>query len=456
MKAKHLLYPLISLLFISCGEDRTHEYEEITAANQWIEKTMREKYYWYEDMPKVEDLNFFLDSVSFFNKLLSDKDGKPAMGYHYSYMESTAPALSRAIYQPENSYGFDFELFVEKVNTTSVYYARVLYVDKDSPASEGGLKRGDWIMSVGDAYIDKDNYTKLYNGGAVKFAIGKFNLTSQAIERIKDIDIPASRAVEDNPVYYDNTYTVEGKKVGYLVYNHFTDGRGNKDKTYDNELLALSQEFKSENVSEFVLDLRYNPGGLLTSAMLLSAILAPEEALDKTFGYMRYNNKWSPREEEFMLEKEKLNGGANLNLKRLYVLTTSSSASASELLIYCLSPYMEVITIGETTEGKNVGSISYTNEEVQLILHPIVGQIYNVDGDSDYADGIEPDYECRTNTIHTYYPFGDWEHDIFLNTAFALIAGREVTRAEYQSRGPVFTPVHNSLSEKAVPGVVIR
>ena len=76
---------------------------------------------------------------------------------------------------------------------------------------------------------------------------------------VRTIDIEASRAVEDNPLFYHNVYTRGDKKIGYLVYNHFTSGpNGYSDRTYDEEMKKIFAGFQAQGVNEFVLDLRYN------------------------------------------------------------------------------------------------------------------------------------------------------------------------------------------------------
>lgn len=94
---------------------------------------------------------------------------------------------------------------------------------------------------------------------------------------VRTIDIEASRAVEDNPLFYHNVYTRGDKKIGYLVYNHFTSGpNGYSDRTYDEEMKKIFAGFQAQGVNEFVLDLRYNGGGYENSANMLAGLLIPE------------------------------------------------------------------------------------------------------------------------------------------------------------------------------------
>jgi C-terminal processing protease CtpA/Prc len=223
----------------------------------------------------------------------------------------------------------------------------------------------------------------------------------------------------------------------------------------------VSLEFKNKGVNEFILDLRYNNGGLLSSAELLCAILAPESALGKIIGYMEYNDKYSPQIYTITLNAGILRGGVNLNLSTLYVLTSEASASASEFIINCLSPYMKIVLIGTQTEGKNVGSISYKNDEFNWELHPIVCKIYNSENKSDYANGFTPHYEINENSdvsINSFLAFGNPD-ELLLNKALQLISGGT------DEVGEIFTsrsltdesmPVYCSLDRKATSGVIIQ
>lgn len=142
--------------------------------------------------------------------------------------------------------------------------------------------------------------------------------------------------------------------------------------------------FRTQQVNEFILDLRYNNGGLLSCAELLCTMLAPSSALGQELGYLEFNNRFNPQIVPFTLNSGLIGNGANLNLNTLYVLTSSQTASASEMVINCLAPYMDVVIIGGTTVGKNVGSRNFSSPELMITMNPIVCKIYNSEGKSDY------------------------------------------------------------------------
>ncbi|KAA6310940.1 hypothetical protein EZS27_037843, partial [termite gut metagenome] len=358
----------------------------------------------------------------FFNSLLSNEDGKQRNGKHYYYStlkDLSKTANTRGLQQTDHSYGFDFALykFGNTVSTAATYAALVLYVVPNSPAERAGLERGAWILNVNGKTITEANYNMLYGGEAAELGIGIWfenEISSLGVRSIEE-----ACEIEDNPVYYYNIYETpeNSKRIGYLVYNHFTAGKAENDKTYNGDLLKVSNIFKSEGVNEFILDLRYNNGGLLSSAQLLCAILAPQAALGKSAGYLEFNDKYNPQTEEITLNPNNLQGGVNLNLTTLYVITGESTASASEMLINTLSPYMNVILIGTKTEGKNVGSITFKDDKYSWELQPIVCKIYNSEKKSDYANGFAPNYtidENKETNLDRFLKFGD-PNELLLN-----------------------------------------
>ncbi|MDD4972298.1 MAG: S41 family peptidase [Paludibacter sp.] len=453
-----LLFLSIILSFSACKEDNLIVDSEPKGINGWIDSIMQINYLWYEDIPAASYLNFQAEPEAFFKSLLSAHDGKT--GYHYSYIEdvsaSTLRASTRSISNIDRSYGFDYRLF-HLGDTT--FIAQLLYTAPNSPASEAGLQRGDWIYTMNGAFITENNYLRLYGGAAMEVVLAKY--ANGGLHLSDTIQLAAARSVLDNPVYYHHVFNWGGKTVGYLVYNHFTAGETDDDEIYNDELLNLSKEFQSAGVNEFILDLRYNNGGVITSAQLISTMLAPAIALNNTFCYIEYNNKQHPRRQSMILAASLLSRGANLNLQTVYVLVSSTTASASELVINTLRPYMNVVIIGDQTEGKNVGSVVYTNETYRRAIHPIVCKLYNAENESDYVNGFTPNYYApeSSEVLDYFLPFGD-TNELLLGTALSLIDGSYAAGMQAKTRSSApgmlrLKEVGNSLGRKASNGVVI-
>jgi C-terminal processing protease CtpA/Prc len=188
------------------------------------------------------------------------------------------------------------------------------------------------------------------------------------------------------------------------MYNQFVSG-------YDEELNDVFADFKSENITDLVLDLRYNRGGAISSCVVLSSLITGQFT-GEVFSSQNWNDKlnkyWEEKNQDLndYFVGSLSNGMAlnSLNLSKLYVLTSSESASASELLINGLASHINVIHIGDTTTGKNVGSITLydyidndgnKNPNHKYAMQPIVLAIANSDGFSDYTEGLEPDHEIK-------------------------------------------------------------
>lgn len=458
MKARNTLIFILGTLIVplylsSCGEDRWAGYAEQTQTDRWIDDSMRVWYYWNEEIPHTNQLNYFQAPFTFFASLLSSSDGKNSTPY--STIDSLTTASTRSIPYTDYSYGFQFT--VNRVaNNDTALYAHVLYVADNTPASAISLKRGDWIMDMDGEPITSKNYEKLYGSGSMQLTVGRYDAANDTVIAYEGIrTIASARAIDDNPVHYKNVYVRGGKRIGYLVYNHFSAGATNGGEEYDDDLRSASQYFAAQQVDEFILDLRYNNGGLLSCAELLCALLAPASQLGQPLGYLEFNSRISPRQTSFSLNGNLIGSGANLNLNTLYVLTSSQTASASEMVINCLKPFMNVVLIGATTEGKNVGSRAFTSRELMITMSPIICKIYNAKGESDYETGFTPDITANENSdMAQFLPFGDPD-ELMLATALEAIAGG--TGISAQSRSTLETSVvASSIGRRKSPSVRIR
>ena len=414
--------------------------------NKWIEEVMRKNYLWNNGIPSAKELDYTGEPTPFFYSLLSDKDGKGSSSehYYYSYIESTK-AITKALHT-EDSYGFEFVLY--RVDGKTNHYAKVIYVAPNTPAAVGGLKRGDLIVSYNGGELIKANggYTVLQQGDAIQLdiAVG---------ERTRPVKLAQSLPIEDNPILVDTVYQIENKKIGYFMYNHFTTGPdGFSDKTYDDQMKASFSDFATQQLDEFILDFRYNGGGYLSSAILLSSMLLPSDLGGKVLG-LSTDNKGE--EDVFHV----LKSVPHLNIQTLYVLVSQSSASASEAVINNLSPFMNVVLIGEKTEGKNVGSISFTSEAYPWMLQPITSKIYNSKRESNYANGFDADIdsdEFNERAHVDFYPLGDIR-EMMLNQTLAIINAGNIKVEKISTKGidKLGSPIYNSFSRKQSNGVIL-
>lgn len=426
---QHTFWAFLLTVLCSCGEDRSGEFYALIEDRLWIEETMRTNYLWTEDMPVIENENdYFKEPATFFKSLLS-KNAMNGKGDKYSYMEEDPKAPQQEsrsqMLDRTSTYGMEFELTNDPTGTTNHIHAHILYVLDGSPAQQAGIQRGDWLSSVDGQRITTSNYQRLKNGGSIKVARTRIYSTELGYtwQPADTLNLPASITMEINPFHIDTLYQVEGQRIAYLMYNEFSTGPENKgtEETYNEQMKAIFANFKAQQPDALILDLRYNNGGYLQCAQALGSLIAPTSALGKNFVNLQFNAKANPQKKAYPLLESYAE--ANLNLSKVYILTTNHTASASEAVINGLIPYMgkeNVILIGERTEGKNVAMTAFRNDAHGITLWPVVAYISNAENFGDYGDGFEPTYKLIERNIVDWHPLGDTQ-EYLLNNAIKLI-----------------------------------
>lgn len=332
------------------------------------------------------------------------------------------------------------------------FFVRGVY--QNSMAAEQGIKRGGIITEVNGETITVENYQTIYRRlvsptqvDEVFVSYCNFDYDNSKFGKTESIRL-GSVATECNPILYHTVDTVGDHRIAYLSYKTFDAG-------FDEELFDVLKSFKAGGATDIVLDLRYNNGGHTISANLISSCIAADAAKDKVFMSMRYNDErmkalGNKRKEvtfaypsyEFYENTPADITAAGLGLKKVYVLVGSGSASASELVINALRGIdIEVVLIGEQTEGKNVGmeSEEYELDGVTYDIVPITFQSYNAKGYGDYEDGFAPDYEIDEvspddpNTIYVYRPFGSHDDPLY-GKALSLITGDNAAKAKVKGQ----------------------
>ncbi|MBM6865358.1 peptidase S41 [Bacteroides caecigallinarum] len=373
-------------LVSSCGEDRSGEYYALITTQTWMYETMQQEYLYYQDMPEENKLDFFKKPSEFLSSVVSQKDKKS--GSTFSHIDSVY-VTSRAASQTPT---FGFEGSMVRASNGS-YGIRVLYVQENSPAKEVGLERGSLIIAANNKKINSsDLFYITAPEEAYLFTLGKFNETG--FDTLQTVQMPAPRIVENENLYKWNIFEVNGKNVAYILYNEFGD---NDTQNLSNMFSQLS----GQTINDIVLDLRYNPGGYVNTAQLISTNLAPQEAMGNVFLKMTHNDKIN-RTDILNFEPGLLSGAASLNYENLYIITSGNTASASEIVINCLKPYMagRLIQVGTATFGKNVAQQLYTDEvQAPMLEFWLTNSLLsNAEDNSDYyTNGLLPDYEISEN-----------------------------------------------------------
>lgn len=385
------LISLLALIVLSaCNKDEVAPDpiipDDIKSVNNFIWENMDTYYLWREFMPTELDPNTQTDPASYFHELVYSEDDR------WSFITDNYDDLVHKLQGIGKTYGHEYQLF-RKTGSKDVY-GIVEYMIKDSPAKVAGIIRGDVFNRINGILLDTLNYRELLFSNE-PYLIGFADLIDDEVVS-KDREIFITPVVmQEDPILLDSVYYIEGRNIGYLVYNRFIS-------SLNSDLNTVFSRFKSDGVNELVLDLRYNPGGSVGTATLLASLIAPQEFTSNEDIFVKYI--WNDTIDEYWREEEGdessnlvirfLDAAQNINLNKLYVIVSGSSASASELIINGLKPYMNVTLIGDTTHGKYTASITLHDEEKSYnwAIQPIVLKTANINNETDYKDGMFPDH----------------------------------------------------------------
>jgi len=457
--ANFLLVLFITTVFIACEKDnsdpQTPRKTETTAISNFIWEGLNTYYLWVTDVPALnltknsdewrKSLNAHnTDYEALFNSFLYLKNAKGEEVDKWSWIVDDYVKQEEAFSGISKSFGFEYRL--SKYSNSEGVFGYVTYILPNSPASETELKRGDIFVSVDGTDLNTSNYRELIFSNA-SYTLGLAELSSTGITpNDKKVSITSIENYEENPILLTQILNNGGKKIGYMVYNSFIGT--------DKFNLAVNDsigKLKNAGVTEMVLDLRYNGGGSLYTDQLLCSMLTGEYT-GKLLFESKYNesltNYYVDRYgkdalKDFFVDKIKDNKRNtiatinSLNIKRLFVLTSRSSASASEQLINGLKPYVDVVLIGTATSGKYTSSITVydyidnngtKNPNHTWAMQPIVGKVANSRGDSDFGNGFEPDYTRNEwDYLGNIKPLGDAMEPL-LAAALGIIAGDNVPK----------------------------
>lgn len=363
--------------------------------------------------------------------------------YIYSYIEKTGSATranTRATTVSGLGLGTFFSSFLD--NAYTKIGLAIGYVYDDSPAAKADLRRGDVITGVNGVTLNKSNYNpymqELFYTTSGTYVIDYVryepNEELQKYELIPHTATVTAAGYTNSPVL--TSYVIsekdkpEGYKIGYLVYQAF-------DLNFTRELEFTLNELKKAEITDLILDLRYNYGGSVPVSCYLSSAIAGTANNGKVFTSLERSTTTQREEMKFGTDHELGVSPVDLGLSSVIVIMSEETASSSELLISSLKGIdFDIYTVGSKSEGKNVGM------EVQTLtagsstyeFAPITFRTYNAKNWCDYADGMAPDLVMNNqNTSYKDdiddlfpYAFGDWTNMDFnlpLWYSFCRIAG---------------------------------
>ena len=386
------------------GKDETSQLSADLQVENFIYRGMNDIYLYKANVPALAD-NYFTNNnekeeylagfnspEDLFETLKYSQDQFSFMTDDYEALEESFKGISSGIA------GMDFGL--GKITGTNNLFAFLQYITPGTSADRAGLKRGTIFTEVNGQKLTLNNIESLLSANSFTINVG-YVQDGKIVLTDKTVTLEHSQYTE-NPVYIAKTLDVDGRKVGYLMYNSFIGD-------FDDELNAAFGEFKSQGIQDLILDLRYNGGGSVESAIDLASMITGQYE-GEIFMVEQWNEEYQKyfesKDPEILINRfdSKIRTSENinsLNLTKVYVLTTARTASASELVINGLEPYANVVQVGATTTGKFQASVTLydsddfgkegANKDHKYALQPLVFKSANAAGKTDYLNGLTPD-----------------------------------------------------------------
>lgn len=465
MKTISSITVILSLLLLMCGcskdDDKSLDgrttSDEIYYANQFARSVLSDIYLWNKEIgndlkkldPKTnEDPIRTVSEIRYKTIIPIDK---------WTMLTDDVESLTSSMEGIRTTYGYSVGR--GKFSNTGTYFFVVFYVYEGSPAQKAGMRRGDIIMQINDRDITDANYTDVLYSSSVKLGMGAISDKGVALTGTK-IELKAVTMYE-NPILETNVFDCAGKKVGYLAYSGF-------DLESAHKLVEICRNFKAQGVSELILDLRYNGGGLVFTELVLASMLAPESAVrnkelyeteiwnDYYMDYFRakgenlntyFSDKLQIKEESGKITTISTEG-ANIGLNKIYALIGSGTASASESVLIGLMPYMDIELIGTNSHGKYcTGAVLKASNVYESVptaiknwgIYVMINRYADKNGDNPcMPNGLVPDIELDDNPMEGYQ-LGD-EQETMLRAALIragktdlrTVRSRSVSIPEYE------------------------
>ncbi len=416
MKRLLLILLLIIPLLHSCKPDKPDPDPTYTLrerARDGLYDLMKYVYLWYDKMPTVK---------------ASDYQGP----------EDILEALR---YRPLDRWSFiaDYQAFMASMQGSFVGHGIQLALDNSNNVRVVSLYHGSdlWPKGVRRGWIVKTvNGTALApifisgNSSAYNALMGPgtagitntFTFINPEGDEVTYASTKAGFTV--NSVAEAKTLDLSSGKTGYLSFSTFIEPS-------EQELNEAFAGFKADNVTDLIIDLRYNTGGYMNIAQQLSSLVLSPGDTTKVCYKLAYNPLIGP---EWNETEKFMKTGSPLGLDRVVFITTRSSASASEVVINSLRPWISVYLVGDTTHGKPTGmnvfgfpfpSASQPKPDYKYVFAPVTFEYLNANNDGRFYGGMAPDVLAPDDITHD---FGDPE-EASLKAAINLLKGLKAAPA---------------------------
>ena len=436
---KFALLSLVLSLTFSCFQDDDDTATGTTDIKNFVWKAMNFAYLYKDDSPNLANDRFATESdyQSFLNNYESPENLFESLIFdretvdRFSWITNDYIALEQQFSGVTKTNGAEFNFYYAPGSSSDVF-GIVRLVQPNSNASTTTLTRGQVFNEIDGVSLTNNNLRGLLSSETYTLHLATYNTNGTDVPEDDSLTdgtetITLSKTVySENPIFKTEVLTINNEKVGYLMYNGFVSD-------YDEQLNAAFAEFQSQNIQQLVLDLRYNPGGSVNSATALGSMITGISS--GIFAKLQYNSDLQSLNTNYDFTST-LSEGVDINsvnLNKVYVITTGSSVSASEMMVNSLRSHIEVVQIGTKTVGKSQASITLydspdfgkqgANPGHLYALQPLVAISVNKDDQAVPSTGLIPTIEVK-ESVSNYGVLGDPSEPLLAAALAAIQAGR--------------------------------
>lgn len=412
----------------------------------WAATQLREWYLFPETLPASLSPAGYTTVDDYIDALTATARGQGRDRY-FTYLTSIAE--ENAYYASGSSAGFGFRLAYDTAGGR-VFVAEAF---EGTPALNAGIDRGAQIVAIGTSVANLRTVSSIMASegpAGVSNALGAANVGTTRVLRITDAagtrDLTVAMAdYELTPVssrYGAKILDDGGRKVGYVNLRTFIS-------TADPALRAAFAQFKAAGITQVIVDLRYNGGGLVSIAQLMGDLMGANRATTDVFDYMVFRPEKSVENETRFFQPKT----ESIAPTKIAFIGTGGTASASELVVNAFIPYLHAnaALIGTNTYGKPVGQVAIDRAACDDRLRVIAFATQNSARQGNYFNGLAGTVEasCRAGD-DIFYPLGD-PREASTRAALDFLAGRSCTAIASSGQGTLALRTADTARELLVP-----
>ena len=388
-KIAHIAALASALVFAACGEDRSHEYYELTKESHWIYDNMKEVYLWKNEIPEIGRQTYFNTPAQFFKKLLNKEDNASFL------------AIDNAV-----EYGVKYSLMRDPLGySPSKVYALVEYVEPGSAADAAGIERGMWISAIDGKNLSISS-TSLGNGAALQLTMCRILNApdSETLAWSEGETVTLAAAAPFTPTAMPVCRTIECGEgnATYILLNTF-DG--------NDAASAFNAAVTSSSAQNIILDLRYNESYEIENVAGAAALFLPADKAQGSFCTLYKDIEFGTMESVPYPAVS-----ATAENKNLYIITSAATKGVANIFVKAVTDACEAGNV--TVVGTAPAPCTLLTEKRESPYNFSINASTAIIGDAEgnILSTFTPDIEINeAASLNAVYPLGDEREYILQN-----------------------------------------